>query len=84
MVQIMSLKNLGSLPWLCVGDFNEITQQAEKQGGRSWPHHQMQAFRDILDKCGFMDLDFVGFAIHLAQTLSQFYYMGKIRLSSCY
>ena len=21
----------------------------------------MQAFRDILDKCGFMDLDFVGF-----------------------
>ena len=52
---------MGSLPWLYAGDFNEITQQSEKQGGRSRPHHQMQAFRDILDKCGFMDLDFVGF-----------------------
>ena len=59
--KLRALKNLGSLPWLYAGDFNEITQQSEKQGGRSWPHHQMQAFRDILDKCGFMDLDFVGF-----------------------
>ena len=31
--KLQALKDLGSLPWLCVGDFNEIPQQAEKQGG---------------------------------------------------
>ncbi|KAL4610052.1 hypothetical protein ACB092_08G024200 [Castanea dentata] len=59
--KLEALKNHGSIPWLCAGDFNEITKQSEKQGGRSWPHHQMQEFRDILDECGCMDLDFVGF-----------------------
>ena len=57
---LRSLKNCGNAPWLYAGDFNEITRQYEKCGGRVGPHSQMQPFRDILDECGFMDMGFVG------------------------
>ena len=46
--------------WPCAGDFNEITRQEEKVGGAIRAHSQMQAFRDIIDECGFMDLGFIG------------------------
>lgn len=46
------------LPRVCMGDFNEILLSEEKRGGRVRPHCQMQAFRDALDTCGFMDLGF--------------------------
>ena len=49
-----------SLPWLCVGDFNEILWSHEKIGLSPKREALMMAFRDILDECGFMDLGFVG------------------------
>ena len=58
-----SLRRLNSkysLPWLCAGDFNEITRAHEKLGGRHRPSRQMEAFRDVLDECGFQDLGFSG------------------------
>ena len=58
--RLKNLKSRGSAPWICARDFNEITKQSEKLGGRTRPHAQMQAFRDILDECGFLDLGFVG------------------------
>ena len=57
--KLRNLKSRGTTSWLCVGDFNEIAKQSEKRGGRARPHSQMQAFRDILEECGFMDLGFV-------------------------
>ena len=48
------------IPWLCVGDYNEITRQDEKLGGAWRSHNQMQMFRDVIDECSFMDLGFVG------------------------
>ena len=48
------------LPWLCMGDFNEITRQSEKLGGSIRSQAQMQLFRDVIDECGFMDLGFTG------------------------
>ena len=59
--KLRSLKNCGSSPWLCAGNFNEITRQSEKQGRRSRPHNKMQPFKDVMDECGFMDLKIVGF-----------------------
>ena len=59
--KLRNLKTRGSASWLCTGDFNEITRQSKKQGGRPRPHHQMQLFHDALDECSFMDLGFVGF-----------------------
>ena len=34
------------LPWVCIGDFNEITKVEEKFGGAILPEKQMQDFRD--------------------------------------
>lgn len=58
--RLRSLKARGTAPWICVGDFNEISKQSEKKGGRIRPHTQMQPFRDVLDECSFMDMGFVG------------------------
>ena len=46
------------LPWLCAGNFNEITRAHEKSGGRLRPRKQMEDFRDVLDECRFQDLEF--------------------------
>ncbi|XP_075665232.1 uncharacterized protein LOC142634867 [Castanea sativa] len=43
-----------------MGDFNEILKIEEKSGGRIRPNGQVQAFRDVLDFCGFMDLGYTG------------------------
>lgn len=57
---IRSLLGKFSAPWLCAGDFNEITKTHEKKGGRLRPDFQMKNFRDALDECGLMDLGHVG------------------------
>ena len=57
------LRHLASqfhLPWLCIGDFNEITKIEEKSGGAIRPEKQMQEFRDCQDFCGLKDLGFSG------------------------
>ncbi|XP_075645796.1 uncharacterized protein LOC142616949 [Castanea sativa] len=59
--KLRDLKSKKTSPWLCAGDFNEITLQLEKVGGRPRPHSQMQPFRDVLDDCNFIDLGYVGF-----------------------
>ena len=47
------------LPWLCVGDFTEITKSEEKLGGAVRREWQKREFRDALYFCGFRDLGFV-------------------------
>ena len=53
-----TLNDKPHIPWLCAGDFNEITRQEEKVGGAIRAHSQMQAFQEVIDECGFMDLGF--------------------------
>ncbi|KAL0014054.1 hypothetical protein SO802_001123 [Lithocarpus litseifolius] len=45
--KLRRLRNRGSSTWICAGDFNEITRQSEKIGGRGRPHNQMQPFREL-------------------------------------
>ena len=57
------LRHLASqfdMPWICLGDFNEITRLGEKSGGPIRSERQMQQFRDCLDFCGLKDLGFSG------------------------
>lgn len=58
--KLRTLNTHPDIPWLCVGDFNEIIRQDEKVCGAIWPYNQMQIFRDTIDECRFMDLGFVG------------------------
>ncbi|KAK3221802.1 hypothetical protein Dsin_008827 [Dipteronia sinensis] len=54
------LKDISDLPWLCVGDFNEILYGFEKQGGLNRPKALMDGFRECVDVCGLEDLGFLG------------------------
>lgn len=49
-----------SIPWLCLGNFNEILTSEEKQRGLQKPLNLMQAFRASLLHCGLVDLGFRG------------------------
>ena len=57
------LERLGtsnSLPWLCIGDNNEILSDAEKLGGNPRAPKQMERFPDAMNRCRFRDLGYVG------------------------
>ncbi|OMO64639.1 reverse transcriptase [Corchorus capsularis] len=49
-----------SLPWLCAGDFNEITKSEEKVGGGLRPFTQMQNFSQVIEDCFFTSLPVIG------------------------
>lgn len=38
--RLRSLKSRGKAPWLCARDFNDVTKQSQKIGGRTRPHGQ--------------------------------------------
>lgn len=48
------------LPWICLGDFNEILYNYEKQGGVPRNQVYMNIFCDALDFCELKDLGFEG------------------------
>ncbi|KAG6652330.1 hypothetical protein CIPAW_06G177100 [Carya illinoinensis] len=48
---LKSRKLVDLTPWLCCGDFNEITSQDVKMGGPPRPYKQMERFRDALECC---------------------------------
>jgi hypothetical protein len=56
--RIKSIKQNNTLPWLIMGDLNEIMYEHEKEGGRVRPQRFMQDFRDTLD---VFDLEHIGF-----------------------
>ncbi|XP_071685251.1 uncharacterized protein [Lolium perenne] len=57
------LRNLhaqSELPWMVLGDFNEILFAGEKEGGPAQAQGAMEAFRRTLEQCELADLGFVG------------------------
>ena len=53
------LSGISQLPWMVIGDFNELTGLPEKEGGVVRPAHQMKKFVDTLNWCGVKDIGFV-------------------------
>jgi hypothetical protein len=58
--KIRELKNNSQLPWVILGDFNELLYSHEKEGGNPRPQRCMQAFRDCLVDCSLEDMGFSG------------------------
>ncbi|XP_057444496.1 uncharacterized protein LOC130736723 [Lotus japonicus] len=49
------------VPWLCLGDFNEVLKSSEKTGGNPINFVGAQAFQEAMDFCGLRDMGFSGF-----------------------
>jgi hypothetical protein len=58
--RMKSVYQQNSLPWLVMGDLNEILYAHEKEGGNVRPERFRQAFHDALDNCRLDDVGFVG------------------------
>jgi endonuclease/exonuclease/phosphatase family metal-dependent hydrolase len=56
------IKASSPLPWLCIGDFNEVLIREEHVGVNERSNTQIQAFREMVDVCGLMDLGYTGTA----------------------
>jgi hypothetical protein len=52
------LNSLDSLPWLCIGDFNEILATSEKSGGQDQSIRQILDFQETVNSCAFIDLGY--------------------------
>ena len=48
------------MPWVTLGDFNEMTCQTEKWGGRPISKIRTDLFNKTLSECNLIDLGFVG------------------------
>ncbi|XP_073353921.1 uncharacterized protein [Aegilops tauschii subsp. strangulata] len=54
------LRGESTLPWLCIGDFNEILRQEEQMGPNTCDSAQMAGFREAVDVCGLSDIGYMG------------------------
>ncbi|GLT37135.1 hypothetical protein SLA2020_114700 [Shorea laevis] len=54
------LKSSSTLPWVSLGDFNEIVKQSEKMDGNPIFEHQIKSFCEAIEYCGFLELGFKG------------------------
>jgi hypothetical protein len=54
------IKSANALPWVCIGDFNEVLHQHENVGPAERNFAQMQGFRNAVDVCELADLGYEG------------------------
>ncbi|KAL9689163.1 hypothetical protein QQ045_033596 [Rhodiola kirilowii] len=54
------LRRDSDMPWVVLGDFNEIMFSWEMKSKNTRPHWQMRNLRDCLEECGLVDLGFQG------------------------
>ena len=58
---LRNLNTRSSLPWMCIGDYNEILTFEEKNGTNPRPLPSMLEFQSTLLFCGLIDLDYSGY-----------------------
>jgi hypothetical protein len=58
--RLRELKSVTSMPWVVMGDFNEILYSFEKEGGRTRPNNFLLAFQEALIDSGLSDLGYTG------------------------
>ena len=48
------------LPWVALGDFNEVLRPEEHEGVGQRSNAQIQSFREVVDVCVFLDIGYNG------------------------
>ena len=51
-----SLSSISSLPWICIGDFNDLLHISEKQGRCEHPNWKLNGFQATVSDSGLVDL----------------------------
>jgi endonuclease/exonuclease/phosphatase family metal-dependent hydrolase len=59
-MELLGAQHSSPQPWLCVGDFNEILYQYEKEGGMARPQICLDRFKGAMELCALHDLGFAG------------------------
>ena len=57
---LFAAASLHQLPWLIMGDFNELLSRHDKLGGNPLNPRRVQLFKECLDSCSMVDLGFHG------------------------
>lgn len=57
---LASFELVNTPPWLCIGDFNEILGNDEKEGGNPWPWCRTRFLRSFMDTNGLLELRSTG------------------------
>ncbi|KAL8531536.1 hypothetical protein ACS0TY_008218 [Phlomoides rotata] len=58
LLKLLSQQN--DMPWLCVGDFNDLLFQSDKRGRVPHPNWLYTGFRDVVNISGLYDLPLLG------------------------
>ena len=58
---IRYLATISSLPWICLGDFNDLLLNYEKRGSRAHPNWKLRSFREVVADAGLVDLRMEGY-----------------------
>ncbi|KAK3225835.1 hypothetical protein Dsin_005697 [Dipteronia sinensis] len=59
-ILLRRLTGISRLPWLCMGDFNEVLEDVGKLGGSARNWWAMTDFREALNDCNLEDMGYVG------------------------
>ena len=62
---LKTVAHLHSLPWLMLGDFNEVLCAEDKFGGNHINLNRALEFKDCLDECNMLDFGFCGSKVHM-------------------
>lgn len=57
---VRQLGTVIEVPWLLVGDFNQVLSEEDKLGGRAVSWRKTKSLLDTLDACSLLDLGFSG------------------------
>ncbi|XP_019183730.1 PREDICTED: uncharacterized protein LOC109178648 [Ipomoea nil] len=58
---LRTLSGRSNLPWVVIGDFNDLLYQNEKRGGNLHPNSLLRGFGEAIEDCGLSQLPMVGY-----------------------
>lgn len=52
---------VSDVPWVVIGDFNDLMSQREKKGGQTHPRWLCTGFTKTIEDCGLVEVGFTGY-----------------------